>query len=271
MSARPVLEAVDLAFAYGRRAALTDVSVAAAPGEVLAVVGPNGSGKSTLLRLLAGLLVPQRGEIRLAGRPLAAWPRRERARRLALVPQEPRLEFPFTVLETALMGRAPHLRALGFPGRADLAAAREALAALDVLELAPRPIDTLSGGERQRVFLARALAQAPAVLLLDEPTAHLDLRHQRALSELLRSRAATDGLAVVVVLHDLTLAAALGDRVLVLARGRAAACGPPMAVYRPELLAGVFEAPLAVIRDPATGLPLVWPQWRAPVAEHDLR
>lgn len=271
MSAEPVLEARDLAFAYGARDVLAEVRLAVAPGEVLAVVGPNGSGKSTLLRLLAGVLAPRRGEVRLAGRPLAAWPRRERARRLALVPQEPRLDFPFTVLETALMGRAPHLRALGFPGPADLAAAREALAALDVLDLAPRRIDTLSGGERQRVFLARALAQAPAVLLLDEPTAHLDLRHQRTLAELLRARAGTAGLAAVIVLHDLTLAAAVCDRVLVLARGRPAACGSPATVYRPELLAGVFEAPLAVMRDPATGLPLVWPQWRAPASGPDLR
>ena len=256
----PAIEAADLAFAFGAREVLAGVGLAVAPGELVGVVGPNGSGKSTLVRLLAGLAVPRTGEVRLEGRPLAAWPRRERACRLALVPQDPRLDFAFTVLEVALMGRAPHLASLGFAGARDLAIAREALARLEVGHLEHRSVDALSGGERQRVFLARALAQEPAVLLLDEPTTHLDLRHQTGLHDLVRARCAERGLAVVSVLHDLNLAAAFCDRVLVLERGRAAAVGTPAEVFRPDLLARVFDAPVHVERHPLTGLPVVLPR-----------
>jgi len=267
----PVLEAVDLGFAYGRRQVLGDVTAALAPGEVLGVIGPNGSGKSTLVRLLGGLAAPRAGEVRLGGRPLLAWPRRERARWLAVVPQDARLEFAFTVLEVALMGRAPHLSSLGFAGPSDVARVREVLGWFEVDHLVTRRMDDLSGGERQRVFLARAFAQDPRVLLLDEPTAHLDLRHQRLLSELLRTRARVDGLAIVMVLHDLNLVAATCDRVLVLAGGRPAALGPPAVVYRAELLARVFDAPLEVHYDPATGGPLVVPCWAAAASEANLR
>ncbi|MCI0372200.1 MAG: ABC transporter ATP-binding protein, partial [candidate division NC10 bacterium] len=147
-------------------------------GEVLGVFGPNSAGKTTLLRLLCGTLVPAAGEIRLFGRPLPEWPRRELARTVALVPQEAAVAFPYTVLEVVLMGRYPHGSRFGLPTPTDLAAVEDALVRTDLTHLAKVPVTDLSGGERQRVMLARALAQAPRLLLLDEPTAHLDLAHQ---------------------------------------------------------------------------------------------
>ena len=172
-----------MSFGYGARSVLDAVDVAVGPGEIVGLIGPNGAGKSTLVRLLAGIVRPGRGVVRLDGRPLADWSRVERARRIALVPQDPRVEFPYTVLEVALMGRAPHLPPLALPRGRDLEIVREVLERLEVAHLAARRIDALSGGERQRVFLARALAQQPAVLLLDEPTTHLDLRHQTGLHD----------------------------------------------------------------------------------------
>src|SRR5213079_193534 len=155
-----LLEAERLSFAYGPRAVLSEVDLAVAPGELVGVIGPNGGGKTTLVRLLSGVLAPRAGSVRFKGAALGAYRRRELARRLAVVPQDPTLEFPFTALEVVLMGRAPHLPALGFPRAHDLAVARTAMARLDVAGLEDRPLDRLSGGERQRVLLARARAGA---------------------------------------------------------------------------------------------------------------
>jgi iron complex transport system ATP-binding protein len=248
-----------LVVAHGTRRVLDGVDVALAPGEVVGLIGPNGAGKSTLVRCLAGLLRPAVGTVTLEGRPLAAWPRREIARRLALVPQDPHLEFPYTVLEVALMGRAPHHTALALPGAEDVAVARAALARLDVADLAARPLDRLSGGERQRVFLARALAQEPRILLLDEPTTHLDLRHQTQLHEIVRALARDRGLAVLTVLHDLNLAAAACDRLVLLVDGRIAAQGAPADVLRAEILEAAFATVLHVARHAVTGAPVVLP------------
>jgi iron complex transport system ATP-binding protein len=246
----PRLEADRLSFAYGARAILDDVSLAVAPGELLGVIGPNGGGKTTLVRLLSGVRRPDRGTVRLDGTPLATLARRELARRLAVVPQDPTLEFPFTALEVVLMGRAAHHPAMTLPGAHDVAIARAALARLDVGDVEDRPLDRLSGGERQRVLLARALAQEPSVLLLDEPTTHLDLRHQTGIYAVVHALRRERGVAVVCVLHDLNLAALYCDRLLLLAEGRVVHAGPPAAVLVPDLLTAAYRTPVHVGRSP---------------------
>jgi iron complex transport system ATP-binding protein len=254
-----LLEAEELSFAYGARPILAGVSLAIAPGELVGVIGPNGCGKTTLVRLLAGVLAPAAGRVRLDGRPLAAWRRHEVARRLAVMPQDAPVEFPFTVLEVVLMGRAAHLAGFGFPRAADVALARSVLARLDVADLEGRPLDHLSGGERQRALLARALVQEPGVLLLDEPTTHLDLRHQAGIYDVVRDLARTRGVAVLSVLHDLNLAAMYCDRLFLLDRGRVAREGAPAHVLEAEALARAYGAPVWVGRHEVTGGPIVLP------------
>ena len=254
-----LLAAEDLRFEYGPHTVLDGVAVAIEPGEMLGLIGPNGAGKSTLVRLLAGIVRPAGGVVRLDGRPLSVWTRAERARRVALVPQDPRVEFPYTVLEVVLMGRSPHLPALALPGRRDLEVARAALARLEVADLEARRMDELSGGERQRVFLARALAQEPAVLLLDEPTTHLDLRHQTQLHDVARALCRQAGVAVLSVLHDLNLAAAYCDRLVLLAGGRVVREGPPAEVLEAGTLERVFGARVWVGRHAMTHAPVVLP------------
>jgi iron complex transport system ATP-binding protein len=254
-----LLAADRVSFGYGTRAVVDGVDLAIGAGEIVGLIGPNGAGKSTLVRLLAGLIRPASGVVRLAGRPLAAWTRAERARRLALVPQDPRVEFPYTVLEVVLMGRSPHLAAFALPGRRDLAVARAALARLEVADLEARRMDELSGGERQRVFLARALAQEPAVLLLDEPTTHLDLRHQTQLHDVARARCRQAGVGVLSVLHDLNLAAAYCDRLVLLAAGRVVREGRPADVLEPDTLERAFGTRVWVGRHATTQAPVVLP------------
>jgi iron complex transport system ATP-binding protein len=259
----PALEADGVSFAYGARPVLTDVTLAVAPGELVGVIGPNGGGKTTLVRLLSGVLAPQAGAVRLGGRPLAGRRRREVARRLAVVPQDPTVEFPFTALEVVLMGRAPHLRPLGFPGARDVALARAAMARLDVAGVEDRPLDRLSGGERQRVLLARALAQEPEVLLLDEPTTHLDLRHQAGIYEVVQALTRERGTAVLSVLHDLNLAAAQCDRLVLLAGGRVAREGSARDVLAADALRAAYGTAVDVAVNPRTGGPIVLPASRA--------
>lgn len=242
-----LLAAEGLVFGYRGRPVLEGVDLAVRSGEVLGIIGPNGSGKSTLMRLLAGILRPEQGVVRLGDLPLPAYRRRELARRLALVPQDPRLDFPFAVLEVALMGRAPHLSAMAFAGTRDLEIARAALARLDVAHLERRPLDALSGGERQRVFLARALAQEPEVLLLDEPTTHLDLRHVIEMHDVVRDLAHGRGVGVVTVLHDLNLAGATCDRLVLLGDGRVEVDGSPAEVLRAHVVERVFGARVRVM------------------------
>jgi iron complex transport system ATP-binding protein len=253
------LAAEHVAFAYGRRSVLHDVSLAVGTGELVGLVGPNGCGKSTMLRLLAGVLPPASGTVLLDGSPLAARRRAELARLVGVLPQDPSLEFPFTALEVVLMGRMPHLAGFGFPGQADLAVARAAMAELEVTGVEDRPIDRLSGGERQRVFLARALAQEPQVLLLDEPTTHLDLRHQTGMYDVVRSLCRERGLGVLAVLHDLNLAAAYCDRLVLMSGGRVRAEGTPDAVLTRELLSAAFETDVYVGANALTGSRIVLP------------
>jgi iron complex transport system ATP-binding protein len=253
------LVATDVEFAYGDVTALRGLSLSLEPGAFVGVVGPNGSGKSTLVRILAGYLRPRRGSVRLGSRELRRLSDRERARRIAVVPQETPPAFDFTALEVVLMGRAPHLPALGVESPHDRAIAREAMRRTGTEAFAARPLGTLSGGERQRVLLARALAQQTPVLLLDEPTAHLDLSHQIQALQLLHALHSEQGATVLAVLHDLNLAALYCDRLALLSEGRLAAEGPPEEVLTAERMAAVYGARVWCERHPVTGKPYILP------------
>jgi iron complex transport system ATP-binding protein len=259
----PIVDVQGVSFAYGETLALLDVSFVARAGEFVGLLGPNGAGKSSLVRLVAGLAAPLSGSVRLAGLDPAHAPRREVARACALVPQEPRVAWPFTVREAVMMGRAPHQGLLAVATRFDHGAVEGALAACDLVHLADRRLDALSGGERRRVFFARALAQEPRVLLLDEPTAFLDLGHQVAAMRMAQV-AARGGLCVVAVLHDLNLAAAACDRVVVLSRGRVVAEGPPAAVLTEARVRDVWEVPVWRGENAATGAAVVLPALERP-------
>ena len=238
------------------------LDLAIEPGDCVGLIGPNGSGKTTLLRLLCGLLRPESGEVLLEGHPVRGMRPRERARILALVPQESRLQFNFSLLEVVLMGRSPHLPRLALERPEDHAAARRALAAMDLAGLEERHLLDLSSGERQRALIARALAQEPRAILLDEPTAFLDLRHRLEIHDILARLNRERGLTVVTVSHDLNLAARYAARLIVLDRGRIAADGAPAAVLTPDLVRAVYETEAVVAPDPVTGAPCVFP--RAP-------
>ncbi|QXE37186.1 heme ABC transporter ATP-binding protein [Streptomyces sp. GMY02] len=256
-SGTPLVEARDLHVRLGQREVLAGVGLAARAGEVLALVGPNGAGKSTLLAALAADLRPDRGEVRIDGRPAQEWSAPELALRRAVLPQAAALSFPFPVAEVVRMGRAPWA---GTPLEdEDETAVAAAMAATEVTGFAARPFSALSGGERARVALARVLAQRAPLLLLDEPTAALDLRHQELVLRICRERAAA-GDAVVVVLHDLGLAAAHADRAAVLHEGGVAAEGPPAEVFGAGLLSRVYRQPVEVLPHPRTGVPLVIPE-----------
>jgi iron complex transport system ATP-binding protein len=247
------LEASGLEFAYGATAVLNGVDVQVAPGEALGVIGPNGAGKSTLLRLLAGLARPRAGEVRLDGRPLHSWREAELARAVAVVFQAEHVPFPFTVRELVTLGRHPHAPGgLGWR-RADRERVTAVLERLALGELAERTLHELSGGEHKRVMLARALAQEPRFLLLDEPTAALDLHHQVALLEELTALKQAHGLGLVAILHDLNLVAQFCDRVVLLDQGRVRAQGRPEEVLQYALLKEVFGVELYIGVDELTG------------------
>ncbi len=256
--------AQDLVVRYSGRghAALEGVSMEVPDGSLYAVLGPNGSGKSTLLKALLGVLPVSAGAARVDGRDASAWPRRELARAVGVVPQAETIAFPLTVREMVAMGRYPWLGPVGAEGEKDRAAIARALEHCDVSDLAGRDVMTLSGGELQRVRIARALAQEPRALVLDEPTASLDIRHEMAILELLRS-SADEGMTVLVVTHSLDLAARFADRMLLLADGRVTAEGPPATVMESAVLEAVYRWPLAVAPDPATGTPRVTPLRRS--------
>lgn len=259
----PLLEAREVAVTYesaGRCiGALAGVSVGVPAGELLGVVGPNGSGKTTLLRALTGVVRLESGSAYLLGSDVRALSQREIARRVAVVPQEPVLPGAFTALEAVLMGRTPYLRLLQSEGPRDMEAAREAMLRTGTWEFAQRPLGELSGGERQRVVVARALAQETPALLLDEPTAHLDIGYQAMVLGLVRELCREEGLAALAVVHDLTLAAQYCDRLLVLSRGRVAAEGDPIGVLTAELVREVYGARVTVLPHPETGRPVVAP------------
>jgi iron complex transport system ATP-binding protein len=224
-----------------------------ASGEVVALLGPNGSGKTTLLRLLSGALRADAGDVEVAGRPVGDWDRNALARRVAVLPQQLELPDGFRVAELVEMGRAPHARRLFGSSADDERAIRRALTDADAIDLADRHPHELSGGERQRVLVAMALAQEPELLLLDEPTLHLDLAHQVSLLTSIRRLQVQRGLAVVAVLHDLNLAAAFAPRAIVLDGGRVVADGPPIEILTPELVSRVFGVTVEAVRTASGG------------------
>jgi len=238
-------DGLQVRYAATHRLALAGVSARVAAGELVAVAGPNGSGKTTLVRAVTGLVPLSSGSVRVEGRPLAEWRRADLARVLGVVPQREDIVFPLRVEEAVMLGRYARLGPLGAPGAADHQAVASALARCDAVALARRSTDTLSGGEWQRVRLARALAQEPSVLLLDEPTASLDVRHEMEILELIRSLV-DHGLAGLVITHQLNLAARFADRIVLLNEGRVVAEGTPAEVLRKETLDAVFQWPVAV-------------------------
>lgn len=251
----------DLAVRYRPDAspALAGIDVRVPDGCLYAVLGPNGSGKSTLMRALLGVVAPFRGVARIDGRPVEAWTRRDLARAVGAVSQREAPAFPITVRELVAMGRYPHLGALRSEGPGDRRAVRAALERCDALGLGDRSVDTLSGGELQRVRIARALAQEPRALVLDEPTASLDIRHAMTILRLLR-HSADDGITVFLITHDLNMAARFADRMLLLDAGRRAAEGTVEEVLREDVLERVYRWPVSVDADPTWGGPRVTPR-----------
>lgn len=253
---RPIIDAEDVSVRFGSITALASVSMAVGEGRLVGLVGPNGSGKTTLLRTVAGVLRPDTGSVHLNGRPVAATSSRRISREVAVVPQNTSLNFDFSVREVVAMGRTPYVSRLGRAERADRDAVDRALERTAVRDLANRSISEVSGGERQRVLLARALAQETPVLLLDEPTASLDINHQIRTLELVRELAA-EGKTVVAAIHDLNLAAHYCDELVLLGDGRRVAGGPPAEVLTEEHLESVFGTQAVVTRHPVTGSTLV--------------
>lgn len=253
-----VLEATGVTVSYGPRRVVDEVDLAVHAGEIVALVGPNGAGKSTLLAVLAGDLEPERGSVSVDGAPVGSWRPNELAIRRGVLLQHVALSFPFTVTQVVRMGRAPWGGTTAEDW--DDAIVAQAMVETDVRDLADRVFTTLSGGEQARVALARVLAQEARILLLDEPTASLDVRHQEQVLGIARSRA-DRGDAIVVVLHDLDIAAAHADVVVVLSDGRIRAQGPPDLVCTSELLSDVYEHPIEVLRHPRTGGLVIVP-WR---------
>ena len=253
------LKTQDLTYAYNGHAVVKAITLRAEPGEVLAIIGPNGAGKTTLLKLMAGLLRPRAGCVLIDGREARKLSARERARALGMVPQLEQQAWPLTVWQLVALGRAPHRGWMMPLTEADHAVVERALARAGLSDLRNRPVTDLSGGERQLALIARALAQEPAALLLDEPTAHLDLRHQALLLTLVRALAHDDGLTVVMTLHDVNQAALYADRMALLDGGALRAVGAPADVLQPDLLSEVYGVPVTVSAHPLHGTPMVIP------------
>lgn len=256
-----MLEARDVTISYNDRIAVTKVSLTLDAGEITALVGPNGAGKSTLLRSLNGQLARTSGAVLLDGEPIEKYNRRTIGRRVAVVAQEAELRFPVTVLEFVLGGRFPWgpSSGWGWETERDLRVAVEVLAETELSELSGRLMNELSGGERQRAVLARALATEASFLLLDEPTANLDLSHQETLLALVRNRCDTRQASALVVTHDLNLASQFADRILLMRNGKVVRLGKPEEVLTPQLLNEVFEVEVLVDAHPITGTPRVTP------------
>jgi iron complex transport system ATP-binding protein len=266
-----MLQIQSLSVAYGARLVLHDISLNIPSGEIVALIGPNGAGKTTLIRAVSGVIRPQSGGLRAGGEDLAGMTSTQRARKLSVVPQARNLPEPYTVWQTVLLGRTPYLGWLGQPAESDRERVRWALERTETLGLAERRIGELSGGEQQRVLLARALAQDTPILLLDEPTAHLDLHHQTTLLDLVYALTRENHLTVLMALHDLNLAALYADRVALLVDGRMQAIGTPAEVLTGDRLSQAYRLSLHVIQHPDFGVPLVLPDGLAREIRDNLR
>ncbi len=252
-----MIEVRSISFRYHEDWVLKDLSFRIERGEVLGVIGPNGSGKTTLLKLLYRLLSPQKGEILFELLPMKKMDRSDIAKRIAVVAQETHLLFPFSVLETVLMGRAPHLGSLLFEREIDLKIAKRAMEWTETLALSDRPMDELSGGERKRVFIARALAQEPEVILLDEPTANLDIHHQIEFLDLILTLNRERGLTIVMASHEMNIASEFCDRLLFLQGGRIYRMGTPEEVITKENIEEVYGCEVYVDQHPISGMPRI--------------
>ncbi len=257
-----MLKIEKLSVSYGKRRVLKDVSLNVEAGQVLALIGPNGSGKSTLIRAISGVIASDGGDVRVDGKALSDLSTMERARYLSVVPQARNMPPAFSVYESILLGRTPYLGWLGRAGDTDHERVRYALERTQMGPLADRLVGELSGGEQQRVLLARALAQDTPVMLLDEPTTHLDLQHREALVHLGRELAKSKNLAVLMVLHDLNMASLYADRVSLLVNGEIQATGTPEEVLTEATLSRVYNVAVHVIPHPQYGNPLILPDGR---------
>ncbi len=254
----PSIEARDIAFSYDVRPLFDGLSVAVGDGEFVGLVGPNGSGKTTFLNLLTRVLKPSRGRITVDGDDVESYSARSLARKIAVVPQESSFVFPFTVAEIVLMGRAPHVDTI-LEREEDFEIAAEAMKMTGVDHLASRPVTHLSGGEKQGVVIARALAQRPSILLLDEPTAFLDIKHQVDIYDILVELNRERGMTIIAVSHDLNLASHYCERVLVFKEGRLKFDGPPQEAITPDTVRDVYGADVVVRTNSQTGRPFVLP------------
>ena len=250
----PAIETSGISFAYQKLSVLHDVSLSVARGEMVAVLGPNGSGKTTLLKILSSVL-SARGEVKLNGRDIETFGRRELSKLFAVVPQESRVNFPYTVAEVVLMGRASYHGPFALEGKTDLEVARASLELTDALPFADRYLHELSGGEKQRVMIARALAQESEILLLDEPSAFLDLKHQIQVFELLLQLNRQRGLTIIAALHDLNLAALFFPRLVMLCDGRIHRDGAPSEVLTEKIIQEVYGIRVRIEHDSATKKP----------------
>lgn len=249
----------NLAIRYDEQPALTDISLDIQEREFFVIIGPNGSGKTTLLKAIAGLITPTTGQIEILGRELAGYSRKRLAQCLAVVPQQMPADFPFTVADTVLMGRSPHLNFLASEQPEDYAIARQAMEFTGISHLARRRLDQLSGGERQRVIIARAICQHPRILLLDEPTASLDPAQQIHIMDLLAKLQMSSNITVIMVSHDLNLAALYGDRLLLLNNGGVLRIGSPHEVLRKKILEETYGCALLVDEHQLANVPRILP------------
>lgn len=245
---------------YGNGGRVLDgLSFSVRKAECSIIIGPNGSGKSTLMKVLAGLIRPDEGKIDILGRPLRNYSRRELAQRIAYVPQQVPADFPFLVADVVLFGRAPHLGTFGMESEADRELARQSMVFTEVAHLSGRRIDQLSGGERQRVFIARAVCQEPEIMLLDEPTAALDIAHQLRVMDLMEKLKTGKRITIVMISHDINLAAMYADSLLLLNKGKAVAYGNPGEVLSYSTLEAAYGCPLLVDKNPLGPMPRVTP------------
>lgn len=252
-----MIEVHSVSFRYHEDWVLQDVSFRVERGEFVGVIGPNGSGKTTLLKILYRLLSPQKGEILFELVPMKKMDRADIAKRIAVVAQETHLLFPFSVIETVLMGRSPHLGHLMFESEKDLEIAKKAMEWTKVLPFSERSMDELSGGERKRVFIARALAQEPEVILLDEPTANLDIHHQMDFLELILTLNRERGLTIVMASHDMNIASEFCDRLILLRGGGIYKAGTPEEVITKENIENVYGCEVWVDQHPFSGMPRI--------------
>ncbi len=252
-----IISAQNISFRYTNKPVLEDVSFNIDQARLIAVIGPNGSGKTTLLKMLNATLFPNDGRVFVEGRETRNWPRREMARTVAIVPQESPAIFPFFAEEIVLMGRFPYLHSLAFENKNDYRIVQDAMAKTDSLSFAHRRFNELSAGERQRVLIARALAQEPKILLLDESTVFLDLKHQAQFLSLLRELNRERHLTVIFVTHDVNLAAQNADQILLLYNGKKYAIGTPADVLTAKNIKEVYDVDVGIDQNPLSGSPRV--------------